>query len=168
MNIQLSKLTFAMLLPAIISFGWSEITAQSRPNTENQKLPERSKPKVPPDRPRKFLRNPVLSPQEVPSRSSIWPNRLSVGRGQRGQSQAADGDPLGLAQNAVSIVEFPASDGIYYIHEGNPACLGLSITYEGNRPADNCLSRRIVSASQRRQYGFRDKPPNAIRTCVDT
>jgi hypothetical protein len=27
---------------------------------------------------------------------------------------------LGLAQNAVTIVEFPASDGIYYIHEGNP------------------------------------------------
>ena len=27
---------------------------------------------------------------------------------------------LGLAQNAVSIVEFPAADGIYYIHEGNP------------------------------------------------
>lgn len=27
---------------------------------------------------------------------------------------------LGLAQNAVSIVEFPASDGLYYIHEGNP------------------------------------------------
>jgi len=27
---------------------------------------------------------------------------------------------LGLAQNAVAIVEFPASDGIYYIHEGNP------------------------------------------------
>lgn len=27
---------------------------------------------------------------------------------------------LGLAQNAVSVVEFPASDGIYYIHEGNP------------------------------------------------
>lgn len=27
---------------------------------------------------------------------------------------------LGLAQNAVSIIEFPASDGIYYIHEGNP------------------------------------------------
>jgi len=27
---------------------------------------------------------------------------------------------MGLAQNAVSIVEFPASDGIYYIHEGNP------------------------------------------------
>ena len=27
---------------------------------------------------------------------------------------------LGLSQNAVSIVEFPASDGIYYIHEGNP------------------------------------------------
>ncbi len=27
---------------------------------------------------------------------------------------------LGLSQNAVSIVEFPAADGVYYIHEGNP------------------------------------------------
>jgi hypothetical protein len=27
---------------------------------------------------------------------------------------------LGLAQNAVSVVEFPAIDRIYYIHEGNP------------------------------------------------
>lgn len=27
---------------------------------------------------------------------------------------------LGLAQNAVSIVEFPVADSIYYIHEGNP------------------------------------------------
>lgn len=27
---------------------------------------------------------------------------------------------LGLAQNAVSVVEFPAIDQIYYIHEGNP------------------------------------------------
>ena len=32
---------------------------------------------------------------------------------------------LGLAQNAVSIVEFPASDGIYYIHEGNPKMVSV-------------------------------------------
>ncbi len=32
---------------------------------------------------------------------------------------------LGLAQNAVSIVEFPASDGIYYIHEGNPKLVSV-------------------------------------------
>lgn len=32
---------------------------------------------------------------------------------------------LGLAQNAVSIVEFPASDGVYYIHEGNPKLVSV-------------------------------------------
>lgn len=42
---------------------------------------------------------------------------------------------LGLAQNAVSIVEFPASDGIYYIHEGNPkfASVFQSPTRESDR-----------------------------------
>jgi len=42
---------------------------------------------------------------------------------------------LGLAQNAVSIVEFPASDGIYYIHEGNPklASIFQSPTRETDR-----------------------------------
>jgi hypothetical protein len=32
---------------------------------------------------------------------------------------------LGLAQNAVSIVEFPSSDGVYYIHEGNPKLVSV-------------------------------------------
>ena len=32
---------------------------------------------------------------------------------------------LGLAQNAVSIVAFPASDGVYYIHEGNPKLVSV-------------------------------------------
>lgn len=42
---------------------------------------------------------------------------------------------LGLAQNAVSIVEFPASDGIYYIHEGNPKLVSVfqSPTKESDR-----------------------------------
>ena len=42
---------------------------------------------------------------------------------------------LGLAQNAVSIVEFPASDGVYYIHEGNPKLVSVfqSPTKESDR-----------------------------------
>jgi hypothetical protein len=32
---------------------------------------------------------------------------------------------LGLVQNAVSIVEFPATDGVYYIHEGNPKLVSV-------------------------------------------
>jgi hypothetical protein len=42
---------------------------------------------------------------------------------------------LGLAQNAVSVVEFPASDGVYYIHEGNPKLVSVfqSPTKESDR-----------------------------------
>ena len=42
---------------------------------------------------------------------------------------------LGLAQNAVSIIEFPASDGVYYIHEGNPKLVSVfqSPTKESDR-----------------------------------
>ncbi len=42
---------------------------------------------------------------------------------------------LGLSQNAVSIVEFPASDGVYYIHEGNPKLVSVfqSPTRESDR-----------------------------------
>lgn len=42
---------------------------------------------------------------------------------------------LGLSQNAVSIVEFPASDGVYYIHEGNPKLVSVfqSPTKESDR-----------------------------------
>lgn len=42
---------------------------------------------------------------------------------------------LGLAQNAVSIVEFPSSDGVYYIHEGNPKLVSVfqSPTKESDR-----------------------------------
>lgn len=42
---------------------------------------------------------------------------------------------LGLAQNAVSVVEFPAIDQIYYIHEGNPKLVTVfqSPTRESDR-----------------------------------
>jgi len=59
---------------------------------------------------------------------------------------------LGLAQNAVSIVEFPASDGIYYIHEGNPKMVSVfqSPTKETDRsitiyPGEGFVSGRADS-----------------------
>jgi hypothetical protein len=61
---------------------------------------------------------------------------------------------LGLAQNAVSIIEFPASDGIYYIHEGNPkfASVFQSPTKETDRsitvyPGESFLPARDGSTA---------------------
>lgn len=45
---------------------------------------------------------------------------------------------LGLAQNAVSVVEFPASDGIYYIHEGNPKL--VSVFQSPTRETDRSIT----------------------------
>lgn len=45
---------------------------------------------------------------------------------------------LGLAQNAVSIVEFPASDGVYYIHEGNPKL--VSVFQSPTRTTDRSIT----------------------------
>jgi hypothetical protein len=69
---------------------------------------------------------------------------------------------LGLAQNAVSIVEFPASDGIYYIHEGNPKMVSVfqSPTKESDRsitiyPGEGFVSGRADSGTN---------PPSATIT----
>ncbi|MBX3291026.1 MAG: hypothetical protein KF855_17080 [Acidobacteria bacterium] len=122
MNIQLSKLTFAMLLPAIISFGWSEITAQSRPNTGKPKTAGKIKPKSSSRPAAEVPAKPVLSPQEAPVKivNLAEPDYLSGEASVTVNPKQPMVIRLGLAQNAVSIVEFPASDGIYYIHEGNP------------------------------------------------
>ncbi len=45
---------------------------------------------------------------------------------------------LGLSQNAVSIVEFPASDGVYYIHEGNPKL--VSVFQSPTRETDRSIT----------------------------
>lgn len=62
---------------------------------------------------------------------------------------------LGLSQNAVSIVEFPASDGVYYIHEGNPKLVSVfqSPTRETDRsitiyPGEGFVSGRGVESGQ--------------------
>ena len=69
---------------------------------------------------------------------------------------------LGLAQNAVSIVEFPALDGIYYIHEGNPKMVSVfqSPTKETDRsitiyPGEGFVSGRADSGAN---------PPSATIT----
>lgn len=56
---------------------------------------------------------------------------------------------LGLAQNAVSIVEFPASDGVYYIHEGNPKLVSVfqSPTRESDRSITIYPGEAFVSGS---------------------
>jgi hypothetical protein len=42
---------------------------------------------------------------------------------------------LGLAQNATTIIEFPANDGLFYVHEGNPQLVTVfdSPTKESDR-----------------------------------
>lgn len=56
---------------------------------------------------------------------------------------------LGLAQNAVSVVEFPASDGIYYIHEGNPKLVSVfqSPTRETDRSVTIYPGETFVAGS---------------------
>lgn len=68
---------------------------------------------------------------------------------------------LGLAQNAVSIIEFPASDGIYYIHEGNPkfASVFQSPTKETDRSITIYPGEGFVAAR-----GGGDTTPSATIT----
>lgn len=122
MNIQLSKLTFAILLPVIIFFGWSEITAQSRPTTGKPRTTGKIKPKSSSRPAAEVPAKPVLSPQEAPVKivNLAEPDYLSGEASVTVNPKQPTVIRLGLAQNAVSIIEFPASDGIYYIHEGNP------------------------------------------------
>ena len=156
MNIQVSKLALAALLPALIFLGFTETEAQAQPRPIKskavKKLPQKSisRPAA------EISAKPLLSPQSAPvsivnlaepeylsgeARVTVNPKQPTVIR-------------LGLAQNAVSIVEFPASDGIYYIHEGNPklASVFQSPTKETDRsitiyPGESFLPSRDGSAA---------------------
>lgn len=156
MNIQLSKLTFAILLPAIIFFGWSEITAQSRPIAGKPKTTGKTKPKSSSRPAAETPAKSVLSPQETPVKivNLAEPDYLSGEASVTVNPKQPTVIRLGLAQNAVSIVEFPASDGIYYIHEGNPklASVFQSPTKETDRsitiyPGESFLPSRDGSSS---------------------
>ncbi|MGH9948637.1 MAG: hypothetical protein ACRD6X_15775 [Pyrinomonadaceae bacterium] len=122
MNNQLLKLAFATLLPAIILCGWTETAAQTPSSAGKPKVLRKRPPKQSPKAAGKMPVKQLVSTQTTPvsivnlaeldylsgeASVTVNPKQPTVIR-------------LGLAQNAVSIVEFPASDGIYYIHEGNP------------------------------------------------
>ncbi|MGD9560867.1 MAG: hypothetical protein AB7F88_00440 [Pyrinomonadaceae bacterium] len=124
MKIQLSKLTLGFLLPAIISLGLAEINAQTLPKTIGSKAVKKRPPKKVSSRPAaESLAKPLLSPQSMPPVKIVnlaEPDYLSGEASVTVNPKQPTVIRLGLAQNAVSIIEFPASDGIYYIHEGNP------------------------------------------------
>ena len=67
---------------------------------------------------------------------------------------------LGLSQNAVSIVEFPAADGVYYIHEGNPkmASVFQSPTKETDRSITIYPGEAFVAARD----NFQNNPSATI------
>jgi len=155
MNIQVPKLVLAFL-PALIFLGLPEIAAQAQPRPIKSKTVKK-RPQKSVSRPAAEIpAKPLLSPQSAPvsivnlaepeylsgeARVTVNPKQPTVIR-------------LGLAQNAVSIVEFPASDGIYYIHEGNPklASVFQSPTKETDRsitiyPGESFLPSRDGSAA---------------------
>lgn len=155
MNIQLSKLAFSALLPAIVLCGLTEITAQSRPTAGKPKATRKIKPKTFSTPAAEVAAKPLLSPQAAVSVVNLAePDYLSGEASVTVNPKQPTVIRLGLAQNAVSIIEFPASDGIYYIHEGNPkfASVFQSPTKETDRsitvyPGESFLQSRDGSTA---------------------
>jgi len=160
MNTQLSNMALAVLLPALIVFGSTEITAQIRPGKVKSKVvkkhPQKSVSRPAAEAPAK----PLLSPQAAKVSAPVSIVNLAEPDYLSGEASVTVNPKqptvirLGLAQNAVSIVEFPASDGIYYIHEGNPklASVFQSPTKETDRsitiyPGESFLPSREGNAS---------------------
>jgi len=156
MNIHLFKIALAAFLPALILSGWTEVKAQTKPGSVRSKVVKKRPPKEVSRPLAEGPAKPLLLAQAAPvsivnlaepeylsgeARVTVNPKQPTVIR-------------LGLAQNAVSIVEFPASDGIYYIHEGNPklASVFQSPTKETDRsitiyPGESFLPSRDGSSA---------------------
>ncbi|MGH9945819.1 MAG: hypothetical protein ACRD6X_01300 [Pyrinomonadaceae bacterium] len=122
MNIKLTKLVLAGFLPTILFCGWIDAAAQTlskpvRPKAV-RKHPQKSDSRPADVVPPKPLLSPLMAPVSVVNLAE--PDFLSGEASVTVNPKQPTVIRLGLAQNAVSIVEFPASDGIYYIHEGNP------------------------------------------------
>lgn len=123
MNIQLSRLAISALLAVITLFGWSEITAQSRRAASKPRATRKINPNTSSRPAAEVPAKPLLSPQNMSPVKIVnlaEPDYLSGEASVTVNPKQPTVIRLGLAQNAVSIIEFPASDGIYYIHEGNP------------------------------------------------
>ena len=122
MNIQFSKLALAALLPIVVALGGIETAAQSKHISAKPKALKKLKTRTSLKAVAKIPAIPLLAPQPAPvsivnvAESDYLSGEASVTVNPKQPTVIR----LGLAQNAVSIIEFPASDGIYYIHEGNP------------------------------------------------
>lgn len=156
MNTQLSKLALIAVLPALVLFGRLDTPAQSKPVPRRPKQLKKVKSK-PPNRPvAETPSKPLLSPRTGPVSivNLAEPDFLSGEASVTVNPKQPTVIRLGLAQNAVSIIEFPASDGIYYIHEGNPkfASVFQSPTKETDRsitvyPGESFLPSRDGSTA---------------------
>mgnify|MGYP001179661759 FL=1 len=138
MNNKLLKVTLAALLPVIISlYAFDEAAAQSRPIAGKPKLSRKMKPQTFSKPDAGALPKPLLRPQTAPVSVVNLPEAdyLSGEASVTVNPKQPTVIRLGLSQNAVSIIEFPATDGIYYIHEGNPkfASVFQSPTKESDR-----------------------------------
>ena len=156
MNIQLSRLALAAVLTALVLFGGLDTVAQSKPVSARPKSIKRVKPKSSPKPVAGTPAKPLLSPQTAPVSivNLAYPDFLSGEASVTVNPKQPTVIRLGLAQNAVSIIEFPASDGIYYIHEGNPkfASVFQSPTKETDRsitvyPGESFLPSRDGSTA---------------------
>lgn len=154
MNIQLSKFVFYALLSAFLLFGGLGV-AQTKPFSK-PKAAKKIKPKTSSKRVAESPAKPLLSPQAAPVEivNLAEPDYLSGEASVTVNPKQPTVIRLGLAQNAVSIIEFPASDGIYYIHEGNPkfASVFQSPTKETDRsitvyPGESFLPARDGSTA---------------------
>ncbi|MGE3384956.1 MAG: hypothetical protein AB7L70_18660 [Pyrinomonadaceae bacterium] len=154
-------ITFGVLIAmAILGIAARDISGQQRsgkPNRNNNISAARSKPR-PPKTPQQpdSVSLPVpasYAPTSVSVVNTAVPDFLSGEASVTVNPRQPTVIRLGLAQNAVSIVEFPASDGIYYIHEGNPklASIFQSPTKESDRsitiyPGESFLPARDGSS----------------------
>ncbi|MCE7963725.1 MAG: hypothetical protein DYH05_14730 [Acidobacteria bacterium ACB1] len=159
MNIQISTLVLAGLMPALLLFGWLDTAGQTK-SFPNPKAVRKVKPKT---SSKPVAESPAkLSPQAAPveivnlAESDYLSGEASVTVNPKQPTVIR----LGLAQNAVSIIEFPASDGIYYIHEGNPkfASVFQSPTKETDRsitvyPGESFLPPRDGSTALSKLVG---------------
>lgn len=122
MKTHVFKLALAALLPALVLFLGLGVAAQSKLASAKPKSVKRIKPKNSSHLVAETPAKPLLSQQPAPVSivNLAEPDYLSGEASVTVNPKQPTVIRLGLAQNAVSIIEFPAADGIYYIHEGNP------------------------------------------------
>ena len=122
MKLQISKLVFALIFSAVLHTGLVSAQAQTKKNSGRPKAARKTPSTTASGQSAETAAKPIQSPVSAPVSivNVAEPDFLSGEASVTVNPKQPTVIRLGLAQNAVSIIEFPASDGIYYIHEGNP------------------------------------------------